>query len=136
MSQEAEKKAVLVCACSGICPSMSKINFWELAERVRIELGEQVEFIALHPRLCEPDGERFLANVLKQGIRYITPACLETKQRKLLKEGFDMAGIPMDSAHWIPVAMGMQTTESVFEKIKSALATATTPASMGTGGVA
>lgn len=31
-----KKKAVLFCTCSGACPSMAKIDFWALAERVRI----------------------------------------------------------------------------------------------------
>ena len=52
MTTEAAKgKALLFCACSGACPSMAKIDFWALAERVRLELGEQIEFMALH-RVC------------------------------------------------------------------------------------
>lgn len=116
-----EKKAVLFCTCSGACPSMEKIDFWKLAERVRLELGEQIEFMALHPRLCEEDGERFMANTLKEGILFITPACKEIKQQKLLRDGFEKAGVPMDDAHWKPVSMAMLDTDTVFEKIKAAL---------------
>lgn len=115
------KKVVLFCTCSGACPSMAKIDFWKLAERVRLELGEQIEFMALHPRLCEPDGERFMANTLKEGIVFITPACKEMKQQKLLRDGFEKAGVPMDDAHWKPVNMSFADTDTVFEKIKAAI---------------
>lgn len=120
-SHEAKKKSVLFCTCSGACPSMAKIDFWALAERVRLELGDEIEFMALHPRLCEKDGERLMTQVLKEGIVFITPACKENKQQKLLRDGFEKAGVPMDSDHWRPVSMAQEDTESVFQKIKAAL---------------
>ncbi|WP_051321417.1 hypothetical protein [Chrysiogenes arsenatis] len=120
-STEKQKKAVLFCTCSGACASMAKLDFWSLAERVRLELEDEIEFLALHPRLCEPDGERFMGHVLSKDILFITPACNETKQKKLLRDGFDNAGVPMDEAHWIPVSMGMEDNESVFQKIKAAV---------------
>ena len=43
-----QKKAVLICTCSGSCPSMAKIDFWTLAERVRLELGDEIEFLVLN----------------------------------------------------------------------------------------
>jgi hypothetical protein len=46
---------------------------------------------------------------------------LPKKQEKLLRQGFDKAGVPMDHIHWIPVGMGMEDTNSVFDKIKAAL---------------
>jgi len=116
-----EKKALLFCTCSGACPSMAKIDFWALAERVRIELGDQVEFMALHPRLCEEDGERLMKQLLNPNLKFITPACAEKRQEKLLKEGFQKAGVAMDSEHWLPVSMAQETTDAVFEKIKAAL---------------
>jgi hypothetical protein len=116
-----ERKALLFCTCSGACPSMEKINFWTLAERVRLELGDKVEFMALHPRLCEEDGERLMARVLTPTVQFITPACAEKKQAKLLRDGFANAGVPMDSEHWIPLSMAQQDTEQVLAKIKAAL---------------
>ena len=41
-----QNMAVLFCTCSGACPSMAKIDFWALAERVPLELGERVELMA------------------------------------------------------------------------------------------
>lgn len=131
MSNDAQrqKKAVLFCTCSGACPSMAKIDFWALSERVRLELDDQIEFLALHPRLCEEDGERFMGNVLKNDILFITPACVEKRQEKLLKEGFAKANVPMDSLHWIPISMAQEDTESVFNKIKAAIEGTTTSVS-------
>jgi hypothetical protein len=116
-----EKKALLFCTCSGACPSMTQIDFWALAERVRIELGEQIEFMALHPRLCEEDGERLMKQILSDKIQFITPACAAKKQEKLLRDGFAQASVPMDKDHWIPVSMAKETTETVFNRIKAAL---------------
>jgi heterodisulfide reductase subunit A-like polyferredoxin len=115
------KVAVLFCTCSGACPSMAKIDFWALAERVRLELGEQIEFMALHPRLCEEDGERLMGRVLADDLLFITSACAEKRQEKLLREGFAKAGVPMDADHWIPISMAQEDTQAVFDRIKAAL---------------
>lgn len=116
-----EKKALLFCTCSGACPSMEKIDFWALAERVRLELGDKVEFMVLHPRLCEEDGERLMAHVLAPSLKFITPACAEKRQEKLLRDGFAKAGVPMDAEHWLPISMAQQDTEAVLAKIRVAL---------------
>ncbi len=123
------RNAVLVCSCSGACPSMSKIDFWGLAERVRLELGEKIDFIAMHPRLCEEDGERLMAQLLDHDLRVITPACAEKRQEKLLRGGFAGAGVPMDPDHWQPVSLAQQDTEAAFERIRAAFE-ATTPVPM------
>jgi len=115
------KRAVLFCTCSGACPSMAKIDFWALAERVRLELGERIEFMALHPRLCEEDGERLMGRLLADDLLVITPACAEKRQEKLLRDGFAKAGTPMDERHWRPVSMAQEDTAAVFDKIKAAL---------------
>ncbi len=115
------RNIVLICSCSGVCPSMSKIDFWALTERVRLELGEKVEFVALHPRLCEEDGERMMGQLLDDSLHVITPACAEKRQEKLLREGFQKAGVPMDRAHWLPISMAQEDTDGVFRKIAGAL---------------
>lgn len=120
-SAKANRKAVLFCTCSGACPSMAKVDFWALAERVRLELGDQIEFMALHPRLCEPDGERLMSQILDRSVQFITPACAEKRQEKLLRDGFQKANVPMDHEHWSPVSMAQEDTDSVFSKIKAAL---------------
>jgi hypothetical protein len=115
------KKALLICTCSGACPSMDKIDFWTLAERVRLELGEKVECMALHPRLCEEDGERLMGRLVSPDLQVITAACPEKRQEKLLREGFRRAGCPMDAEHWVPVNMSQQTTDEVYAKVEAAL---------------
>lgn len=115
------RPAILFCTCSGACPSMAKIDFWTLAERVRLEMGEKIEFMALHPRLCEEDGERLMGRVLGPTLRVITPACAEKRQEKLLRDGFAKAGVPMDREHWLPLSMAQEDTEAVLEKIRGAL---------------
>lgn len=93
---------------------MAKIDFWTLAEQIRLELGDRIEFLALLPRLCEEDGERLMRRVLSNDIQFITSACAEKSQEKLLRDGYSKAGVPMDAAHWIPVSMA---TEYLFREI-------------------
>ena len=42
---------------------MKDINFGELAERIRMELPH--DYMLLHPRLCEENGENLMADLLK-----------------------------------------------------------------------
>jgi len=100
---------------------MAGIDFWALAERVRVEFGDRVEFMALHPRLCEEDGERLMGRLVSGDIKVISSACAEKRQEKLLREGFVKAGVPMDPAHWVPVSMAQADTETVFNRIREAL---------------
>lgn len=116
--QKKQKLALLICTCSGACPSMANIDFWTLSERIRLELGDKIEFMALHPRLCEEDGERLMKHILTDDITFITSACAEKKQQKLLRDGFASAGIEMDSKHWQPIVMANENTNEVFDRIK------------------
>ena len=113
------KKAILMCTCSFACPSMKDIDFKELAERIRLELPH--DYMLLHPRLCETNGEALMEDLLKKdGIVYITPACKIEKQAKLLRDGFQRADVPM-AGHWKPVSIQFKTTEQAFNDIKQAL---------------
>ncbi|MGQ9455270.1 MAG: hypothetical protein ACUVRS_10160 [Armatimonadota bacterium] len=114
-----KKVVILMCTCSGVCPSMEKIDFWELAERIRLEIPH--DYLVMHPRLCEENGEALMADLLEPDTVYITPACDEKKQAKLLANGFMRGGVPMDAEHWIPVKMGLRNTDEVFEEIKAAV---------------
>ena len=113
------KVAILICSCSGACPSMEKIDFWELAERIRLEIPH--DYLLLHPRLCEENGEALMQDLLKEGTVFVTPACAEKRQAKLLAAGFQKAGVSMDEKHWIPVALAMKDTEQAFQDIKAAV---------------
>ncbi|MFA4873882.1 MAG: hypothetical protein WC956_06300 [bacterium] len=113
------KIAILMCACSGVCPSMEKINFFDLMERLRLEVPH--DFMVLHPRLCEENGEALMRDLLKPDTIYVTPACNEKHQMKLLAAGFSKAGVPMDEKHWIPVTLAQKDTEQAFADIKAAV---------------
>ncbi len=114
------KKALILCACSFACPSMKEINFAELAERIRLELPQ--DFMLIHPRLCEANGETMLADLLKNdGTVYLTAACKPEKQHKLLRDGFDKAGVEMNEKTFKPVWIQFKNTDQAFEEIKKAL---------------
>jgi hypothetical protein len=119
MSNEMKtKKAILMCTCSFACPSMKDINFGDLSERIRLEIPH--DYMILHPRLCEENGESLMEDLLKDGVAYVTPACKEEKQKKLLRDGFAKANVKMDS-NWKPVSISFKTTETAFNDIKKAI---------------
>ena len=117
-NNQLSKKAVLMCTCSFACPSMKDINFGELTERIRLELPH--DYMLLHPRLCEENGESLLEDLLKDGVAYVTPACKEEKQKKLLRDGFERAGVKMGD-NWKPVSISFKTTEQALNDVKKAL---------------
>lgn len=117
-TNQPRKKTVLMCTCSFACPSMKDIDFGELTERIRLELAH--DYMLLHPRLCEENGENLLADLLKDNVAYVTPACKEEKQKKLLRDGFERAGVQMNS-NWKPVSISFKNTETAFNDIKKAL---------------
>lgn len=112
------RKAILMCTCSFACPSMKDINFGDLAERIRLEIPH--DYMVLHPRLCEDNGEQLMKDLLKEGVVYVTPACKMEKQKKLLRDGFGLANIKMEEA-WKPVNLSFSTTEKAFNDIKNAI---------------
>lgn len=112
------KKAILICTCSFMCPSMKDINFTELTERIRLELPH--DYMLLHPRLCEENGENLMQDLLKNDVLYITAACKIEKQKKLLRDGFAKANVPMGN-NWKPICLSFNNTEQVFIEIKKTL---------------
>ena len=109
------KQVVLICSCGDRCLSMSQIDFRTLAERVHHEFPE-TELVS-----CEEAGERLMERLLDPDTRLLMPACQEMKQRKLLAAKFQQADVPMDRRHWLPISLGIETTDSIFEKIRAAL---------------
>ena len=113
------KVVILICTCRGAGPSMEKIDFWELADRIPFEL--QYDYMLLHPKLCEEDGEALMGDLIKPDTVYITLACDVKKQAKLLANGFARAKVPMDSEHWFPISMALKNTEQVFEEVEAVI---------------
>jgi hypothetical protein len=98
---------------------MGNIDFWELAERIRLEIPH--DYLMLHPRLCEENGEALMRDLLKPDTIYVTPACNEKNQKKLLAAGFAKANVAMDEKHWIPVTLSQKDTEQAFADVKAAV---------------
>ena len=114
------KKTILMCTCSFACLSMKDLDLPQLAERIRMELPH--DYMLLHPRLCEANGEALMEDLLrKDGVVYITPACKVEKQAKLLRAGFERAGVPMNETTWKPVSIQFKTTDQAFADVKTAL---------------
>jgi len=116
------KKAVLMCTCSFACPSMKDLSIPELAERVRMEVPH--DYMLLHTRLCEENGEALMQDLLKgdEEVTYITPACKVEKQVKLLRDGFQKAGVAMNQGkNWRPVSIQFKNTEQAFADVKQAI---------------
>ena len=114
------KNAILMCTCSFACPSMKDLDLSELAERIRLELPH--DYMLVHGRLCEANRESLLEDLLKDnGTVYVTAACKAEKQAKLLRDGFERAGVPMTEATWRPVSIQFKTTDQAFSDVKTAL---------------
>lgn len=114
------RTAVLLCACQGN-KSFFNIDFTELAERVRVRFGHRVEVVAIHPRLCESDGERLMAKVIDPQTRVITVGCCVFQQGKMLRDGFERADVQPDEDNWVRVDITGHDTESAFNAIEEAL---------------
>ena len=115
-----KKKAILMCSCSFACPSMVNLNFPTFIERVRLEIPH--DYMVVHPRLCETNGEALMEDLLKKdGVVYVTAACKVEKQAKLLRDGFMRAGVPMNEQTWKPVSIQFKHTEQAFEDVKKAV---------------
>ena len=72
---ERQRPGLIMCVCTGKCPGFAKMDIWDFINRVRVELP--VEYGFVHPQLCEEDGDRFLADVLKAGRKMIVAGCAE-----------------------------------------------------------
>lgn len=109
------KPKFLMCICTGQCPGFSKLNLWELINMIRGELD--VEYAVVHPQLCVEDGDRFLKDYIKPGVKYIIGACDPTMQRKMFKDAMAEVGANFDS-QVIPLDLRNMETEQAFQKVK------------------
>ena len=83
------RPGLIMCVCTGKCPGFSKMDIWDFINRVRVELP--VEYGFIHPQLCEEDGDRFLADMLKSKRKMIVAGCApnaeEDVPRRLCRRG-------------------------------------------------
>jgi heterodisulfide reductase subunit A-like polyferredoxin len=79
-----------------------------------------VEYGFIHPQLCEEDGDRFLADLLKSGRKMIVAGCAPNMQKKMFRDAFANAG--MDAATALtPIDIRDMTTDEAVEKVSAAL---------------
>ena len=113
-----QRPGLIMCVCTGKCPGFSKMDIWDFINRVRIELP--VEYGFIHPQLCEEDGDRFLADMLKSGRKLIVAGCAPNMQKKMFRDAFATAGMDL-AADLMPIDIRDLTTDEAVEKIASAL---------------
>jgi heterodisulfide reductase subunit A-like polyferredoxin len=114
----AELPGLIVCVCTGKCPGFAKMDIWDFINRVRMELP--VEYGFIHPQLCEEDGDRFLADMLKAGRKLVIAGCAPNMQMKLFRDAFEAAGLDVRS-DLVPLDIRDMTTDEAVDKVSEAL---------------
>ena len=116
----AEEKEIgfLMCVCTGKCPGFEKMDMWDFVNRVRVELP--VEYAFIHPQLCEEDGDRFFADFLQKGRKYMVAGCAPNMQYKLFRDAFENAGLDVKK-DLIPLDIRDMTTEQAFDLVEQTL---------------
>jgi len=112
------KPRFLMCICTGQCPGFSKLNVWELINMIRSELD--VEYAIVHPQLCVDDGDRFLKDYVKPGVKYVIGACDPKMQRKMFKDAMAEAGADFDG-QVVSLDLRNMESEEAFNKVKEAV---------------
>lgn len=113
--------AFLMCFCTGECPGFSKLELWKLINYVRNELD--VSYAVIHPQLCVDDGDRFLADYLKEGDGdqvYIVGGCDPRMQRKMFSEAFRTKGLNVEK-QLVSLDLRNMLTEEAMNKVKEAV---------------
>jgi heterodisulfide reductase subunit A-like polyferredoxin len=114
-----ELPGLIMCVCTGKCPGFAKMDIWDFINRVRVELP--VEYGFIHPQLCEEDGDRFLADMLKAGRKLVIAGCAPNMQMKLFRDAFETAGMDIKT-DMVPLDIREMSTDEAVEKVSKALA--------------
>ncbi len=109
---------LIMCVCTGKCPGFAKMDIWDFINRARMELN--VEYGFIHPQLCEEDGDRFLADMLKAGRKLVIAGCAPNMQYKLFRDAFENAGMDVKD-YLIPIDIREMTTDEAIEKVSNTL---------------
>jgi len=118
--QEDQKQlpGFIMCVCTGKCPGFSKMDIWDFINQVRVELP--VEYGFIHPQLCEEDGDRFLADLLKSHRKLVVGGCAPNMQKKMFRDAFAEAGMDINK-DLIPLDIRDMTTDEAVAKVEKAL---------------
>ncbi len=117
MTQE-QKPRFIMCICTGQCPGFANLDLWELINYVRGELD--VQYAIVHPQLCVDDGDRFIHDYIKPGVKYVIGACDPRMQRKMFKEAFSNAGGNYDE-QVASLDLRNMTTQDAMNKVKGTI---------------
>ncbi len=114
----AQRPGLILCVCTGKCPGFAKMDIWDFINRVRVELP--VEYAIIHPQLCEEDGDRYLADILRAKRPLVIAGCTPNMQYKMFRDAF--AGQELDVKRDMhPVDIRDMTTDAAVEKVTAAL---------------
>lgn len=116
--EESRKPGLIMCVCTGKCPGFSSMDIWDFINRVRVELP--VEYGFIHPQLCEEDGDRFLADMLRSGRKMVVAGCAPNMQYKMFRDAFEAAGMDV-KRDLVPLDVRDMTTEDAVDKVARAL---------------
>lgn len=117
---QAQKPRFIMCICTGQCPGFQSLDLWQLINTVRGEMD--VEYAIVHPQLCVDDGDRFIKDYIKPGVKYVIGACDPKMQRKMFKDAFSEAGGNFDD-QVIALDLRNMSTEEAINKVREALST-------------
>jgi heterodisulfide reductase subunit A-like polyferredoxin len=109
---------LIMCVCTGKCPGFSKMDIWDFINRVRIELP--VEYAFIHPQLCEEDGDRFLADLLKAKRKMVIAGCAPNMQYKMFRGAFESEGMDVKES-FVPLDIRDMSTDDAVAKVSAAL---------------
>jgi len=112
------KPRFIMCICTGQCPGFASLNLWELINYVRGELD--VEYAIVHPQLCVDDGDRFIKDYIKPGIKYVIGACDPKMQRNMFKDTFAEVGANYDE-QVISLYLRNMSTQDAMKKVAEAI---------------
>ncbi len=110
---------LLMCVCTGKCPGFEKMDIWDFINRARVELP--VEYGAIHPQLCEVDGDRFLGDFLEAKRPLVIAACAPNMQYKMFRDAFAAKGLDAKQ-DMTPIDIRDLTTDEAIEKVSAKLA--------------
>lgn len=112
------KPIFIMCICTGQCPGFAELNLWELINYVRNELD--VEYAIVHPQLCVDDGDRFIKDYIKPGVKYIIGACDPKMQVKMFKDAFADAGGNFND-QVTPLDLRNMSTQDAMNKVRESV---------------
>jgi heterodisulfide reductase subunit A-like polyferredoxin len=113
-----QKIGFIFCVCTGKCLGFAQLDIWDFINIIRVEYP--VEYAFIHPMLCDEDGDRFLAEFLKKGRKYMITGCAPVMQKKLFRDAFKNAGLDVEK-DLIPLDVRNMKTEDALKVVKKAL---------------